>query len=61
MWKTQYLLLGGRFILINSDLDSLPTYVKSLFLLYLKVVKKLDKLRNDFLCMDARRIKITIW
>lgn len=61
MWKTQYLLLGGRFILINSDLDSLPTYVMSLFLLSLKVVKKLDKLRRDFLCMDARRIRITIW
>ncbi|WMV46345.1 hypothetical protein MTR67_039730 [Solanum verrucosum] len=37
VWKTQYLLLGGIFILINSDLDSLPTYVMSLFLLSLKL------------------------
>ncbi|WMV41703.1 hypothetical protein MTR67_035088 [Solanum verrucosum] len=30
-WKAQYLSLGGRLILINSVLDSLPTYVMSLF------------------------------
>ncbi|XP_059288373.1 uncharacterized protein LOC132041681 [Lycium ferocissimum] len=31
LWKSQYLSLGGRLILINSVLDSLPTYVMSLF------------------------------
>ncbi|KAF3673563.1 Transcription initiation factor TFIID subunit 6 [Capsicum annuum] len=31
IWKSQYLSLGGRVTLINSLLDSLPTYVMSLF------------------------------
>ncbi|KAG5590747.1 hypothetical protein H5410_041261 [Solanum commersonii] len=48
-WKTQYLSLGGRVILINSFLDSLPTYVMSLFPIPPKVVKKLDKLGRTFL------------
>ncbi|WMV24199.1 hypothetical protein MTR67_017584 [Solanum verrucosum] len=48
-WKAQCLSLGGRLILINSVLDSLPTYVMSLFPIPVKVVKKLDKLRRNFL------------
>ncbi|KAG5600121.1 hypothetical protein H5410_031491 [Solanum commersonii] len=49
MWKSQYLSLGGRLILINVVLDSLPTYVIALFLIPSEVVQKLDKLRRDFL------------
>jgi len=48
-WKAQYLSLGGRLILINSVLDSLPTYVMSLFPIPGKVVENLDKLRRKFL------------
>ncbi|KAH0634712.1 hypothetical protein KY290_035831 [Solanum tuberosum] len=48
-WKAQYLSMGGRLILINSVLDSLPTYVKSLFPIPAKVVKKLDKMKRKFL------------
>jgi len=48
-WKAQYLSLGGRLILINSDLDSLPTYVMALFPIPAKVVEKLDGLRRNFL------------
>lgn len=48
-WKAQYLSLGGRTILINSVLDSLPTYVTCLFPLPAKVKERLDKLRRDFL------------
>lgn len=47
--KAQYLSLGGRLILISSVLDSLPTYVMSLFPIPAKVVKKLDRLRRKFL------------
>ncbi|WMV51890.1 hypothetical protein MTR67_045275 [Solanum verrucosum] len=48
-WKSQYLSLGGRATLINSVLDSLPTYVMSLFPIPGEVVKILDALRRNFL------------
>ena len=48
-WKAQYISLGGRFTLINSVLDSLPTYVMSLLPMPAKVEERLDKLRRDFL------------
>lgn len=48
-WKAQYLSLGGRVTLINSMLDSLPTYVMSLFPIPANVVKKLNRLRRDIL------------
>ena len=48
-WKAQYLSLGGRVILINSVLDSLPTYIMSLFPTPPIVIKKLDRLRRNFL------------
>ncbi|XP_070036020.1 uncharacterized protein [Nicotiana tomentosiformis] len=41
-WKTQYLSLGGRVILINVVLDSLPTYVMSLFPIPAKVEKRFN-------------------
>lgn len=45
-WKSQFLSLRGRVILINSVLDSMPTYVMSLFSIAGKVVKVLDALRR---------------
>lgn len=47
--KAQYLSLGGRKTLINSVLDSMPTYLMSLFPIHAKVVKKLDRLRRNFI------------
>lgn len=38
----------------HSVLDSLPTYVMSLFPLPSKVLKKLDKLRRDFLWQGCK-------
>ena len=48
-WKARYISLGGRVTLINSVLDSLPTYVMSLFPMPSNVEERLDKLRRDFL------------
>ncbi|WMV17704.1 hypothetical protein MTR67_011089 [Solanum verrucosum] len=48
-WKARYLSLGGRVALINSMLDSLPTYVMPLFPILACVIKRLDKLRRAFL------------
>lgn len=56
-WKAQYLSLGGRVTLINSVLDSLPNYIMSLFPIPPKVLKKLHKLRRDFLWKGGRESK----
>ncbi|XP_075083429.1 uncharacterized protein LOC142167168 [Nicotiana tabacum] len=47
-WQQQYLSMGGRLTLISSVLDSIPTFVKSLFSIPKKVLKRLDKIRRDF-------------
>lgn len=47
--ESSIFILGGRVTLINSILDSFPTYVLSLFPIPSSVGKKLDKLRRDFL------------
>lgn len=41
--KARYLSFGRRLILINSVLDSVPTYVMSLIPIPANVVKKMDK------------------
>lgn len=48
-WKSQYLSLGGRLVLINSVLDALPTYMMSLFPIPAKIEKRMDFLRRNFL------------
>ncbi|KAG5567883.1 hypothetical protein H5410_065101, partial [Solanum commersonii] len=48
-WKSQYLSLGGRLTLINSVLDSMPTYMISLFPISDGVIERLDALRRNFL------------
>jgi len=48
-WKMQYLSTGGRLTLINSVLDSIPTYYMQLFPIPGKVLEQLDKIRRDFL------------
>ncbi|WMV55131.1 hypothetical protein MTR67_048516 [Solanum verrucosum] len=63
-WKAQYISLGGRLILINFVLDTLPTYVMSLFLIPPKVMKKMDRLRRDFLwhgCKEGKGYKLVNW
>ena len=63
-WKAQYISFGGRHILSNFVLDSLPTYVMSLFTIPAKVVKKLDKLRRDFLwhgCKENKGYNLVKW
>ncbi|XP_015078155.1 uncharacterized protein LOC107021959 [Solanum pennellii] len=63
-WKSQYLSFGVRTILINSVLDSLPTYVMSLFPMPVKVEEILDILRRDFLwsgIKEGKRIHLVKW
>ena len=48
-WKGQYLSLGGRFTLINSVIDAMPTYMMSLFPIPVGVTGRLDRIRRKFL------------
>lgn len=47
-WKANLLSRGGRLVLLNSVLTSLPTYFMSCFLLPKWVIKELDKVRRSF-------------
>ncbi|XP_055815772.1 uncharacterized protein LOC129885498 [Solanum dulcamara] len=60
-WKSQYLSLGGRVILINSVLDDLPSYMMSLFPIPTSVIKRLDNIRSSFLWQGNKEKKGFIW
>lgn len=47
-WKAKYLSYGGRLILINSILSSLPMFIMSFFEIPKGVIKKLDQYRSLF-------------
>ncbi|XP_019267660.1 PREDICTED: uncharacterized protein LOC109244948 [Nicotiana attenuata] len=57
-WKSQYLSLGGRLTLINSVLDSLPTYMMSLFPIPAGVTQRLDRLRRSFLWQGNKEKRV---
>jgi len=57
-WKAQYLSMGGRLVLINSVLDSLPTYMMSLFPIPARVIQRLDKIRRSFLWQGNKEKKV---
>ncbi|GKV26094.1 hypothetical protein SLEP1_g35447 [Rubroshorea leprosula] len=48
-WKSWYLSFGGRVILLNPVLSSLPVFVMSVFLLPKGLISSLDKIRRAFL------------
>lgn len=56
-WKFQYLSLGGRLTLIISVLDSLTTYMMSLFPITVRVIKRLDSIRREFLWQGNKEKK----
>ncbi|CAN4076914.1 unnamed protein product [Withania somnifera] len=56
-WKAQDLSLGGRITLINFVLDSLLSYVISLFPQPSMVEERLDKLKRDFLWLGNKEGK----
>jgi len=63
-WKSQYLSLGGRLTLINSVLDSMPTYMMSIFPIPDGVINRLDAIRRNFLWegnSDTRKFHLVKW
>jgi mannosylglycoprotein endo-beta-mannosidase len=47
-WKGSALSLGGRLILLNSSLSSIPTYYMSMHLLPKTILKRMDRTRKKF-------------
>ena len=47
-WKGKHLSSGGRLILTNSSLSSMPTYLMGMFKLQKGVHKKMDTIRSQF-------------
>ncbi|KAJ0522647.1 putative RNA-directed DNA polymerase [Helianthus annuus] len=49
LWKASTLSFGGRITLVRAVLNALPTYYFSLYKAPMGVIKRLEKLRRDFL------------
>jgi hypothetical protein len=47
-WKAKFLSSGGRWVLINSVLSSLPIFMMSFFEIWAGVLKKLNVIRSRF-------------
>jgi hypothetical protein len=47
-WKAKFLSSGGRLVLLNFVLSSLPIFMMSFFELLVGVLKKLDTIRSIF-------------
>ena len=59
-WKLQYLSRGCRLTLINSILDSLPTYMMPEFPIPKSVVTRLDKDRRKFFVKETVRGRLQL-
>ena len=49
LWKRQYISKGGRLTLIRSTISNMPIYLISLFRMPKGVIKRLEKIKRDFL------------
>ena len=47
-WKGKYMSSGGRLVLINSVLSSLPLFMMSFLGVPKEVLKRLDNIRSRF-------------
>jgi mannosylglycoprotein endo-beta-mannosidase len=63
-WKGSALSMGGKLILINSCLSSIPTYCMSMFILPKTILKKMDSIRKRFFWQGngiKRRYHLVKW
>lgn len=63
-WKSRSLSLGGRIVLINSVLSSIPVYFFSIYKAPVSVIKAISELQKQFLwggSVDRKRIHWVRW
>jgi hypothetical protein len=63
-WKGKYLSVGGRLVLINSVLSSLPMFMLSFFEIPKDVLEKLITLGQDFfgrMIVRRKKYRLTKW
>src|SRR5438105_1492534 len=63
-WKSKLLSVGGRLVLINSVLSSLPMFMLSFFEIPKEVLKRLDFYRSRFFWQSEEhknKYRLTKW
>ena len=63
-WEANYLSYGGRLVLINSLLSSLPMFMMSFFEVTKEVIKNLDHFRSRFFwqgALDKHKYRLAKW
>jgi hypothetical protein len=63
-WKGKYLSVGGRLVLINSVLTSLPMFMLSFFEIPKGVLEKIDYFRSRFFWQNdsqKKKYRLTKW
>ena len=63
-WKAKYLSYGGRLVLLNSVLSSLPMFMMSFFEVPKGVLKNLDHFRSRFFwqrSFDKHKYRLAKW
>jgi hypothetical protein len=63
-WRNKMLSVGGRLVLINSILSSLPMFMLSFFKIPRGILKKLDYFRSRFFWQNdqhKKKYRLTMW
>lgn len=60
-WKSNLLSSGGRLILVNSCLSSIPTYTMGFYRLNVEAHRGMDTIRSRFFWRGAAISSNTIW
>jgi hypothetical protein len=56
-WQGSILSLGGRLVLLNSVMSSVPLYWMTVYRVPITIRKKIDKLRRRFLWFGGSSVK----
>jgi hypothetical protein len=60
-WNHKHISFGGRLVLINSVLNSIPVFYMSLMKMPVQVRKKIVRIQRDFLCGRVNGSKKLSW